>query len=478
MIFSKKIDKSEFTDPSKSTDENLKNVSNRLVNIALVTFAILVVPALILSLLEFEYEAWTPYTYAQIGTVILFLVFTALRKKMSFYVKTISIVAFAYSLGIISLITIGMIGIGGLFFLTCIILGTLFFGLRGGIPILGASVLAYTIIGFLIVNGQITIEQDLAEISTSSRAWASDIIAFLFFSGVIVFTAGGIYRTVVNHVETVRSNFQDQLKTSQALENEVALRTKTEKELILTRDKAMSANRSKNDFLMNMSHEIRTPLNVISGLSEIMLDKTENEDIRTNLKNINSNSIKVLSTINTILDLSALETGQFQLHYEYMPITDLTRDIMSIYGPLTKERGIDLGIELTDGFPELIYMDELRFRTIMFNILENSIEFTSEGSIKITVGYADHIEHNKKDIYITVEDTGTGPVIKPSPARSGSSDDDPSGSANYKMEDLDIALSLSEKLARKMKGSLIFQHNPDKGNRFALQLPGVGYKNS
>jgi signal transduction histidine kinase len=236
----------------------------------------------------------------------------------------------------------------------------------------------------------------------------------------------------------------------------------------------MAANRSKNEFLLNMSHEIRTPLNVISGLSEMMLDRTKEQETREQLKNIHSNSIKVLSTINTILDLSALETGQFQLHPEFIPLTELTEDIRSIYGPIAGEKGVELDIEIKEGFPGLIHIDELRFRTILFNLVENSVEFTSEGSISLTFGYDDHAMNDKKNIYVTIEDTGTGPVIKPS---SGPvSGETRVGTVAYKLEDLDLTLSLSEKLVKKMKGSISFQHTPGKGNRFALQIPGLLYK--
>ena len=84
-------------------------------------------------------------------------------------------------------------------------------------------------------------------------------------------------------------------------------------------DEAQSANRAKSQFLANMSHELRTPMNAIIGYSEMLTDEAEDLGLQQfipDLKKIRTAGKQLLALINDILDLSKIEAGKVELHFE------------------------------------------------------------------------------------------------------------------------------------------------------------------
>ena len=145
-----------------------------------------------------------------------------------------------------------------------------------------------------------------------------------------------------------------------------------------------SANEAKSEFLARMSYELRTPLNGIIGMSDILrkrnLPKEENEI----LKLLQRSAGVLLSIIDDILDFSKIETGKiiieelpFNIREEIVYCYDLARTNIN-------EEKIKFNCTVGDDIPERLIGDPYRLRQIITNILNHSIDNTSDGEISLT----------------------------------------------------------------------------------------------
>lgn len=169
---------------------------------------------------------------------------------------------------------------------------------------------------------------------------------------------------------------------------------------------AVQANRAKSEFLATMSHELRTPLNTILGFSE-MLMLPGNEDLpaakrRDYLQVVNSSGQHLLSLINDILDISAIEAGKREIAKREF---DLAPVLRAGIGNLEREAA-KKNLTLLGRYPDgglTIYADERAIAQIVLNLLSNAVKFTEPGGeIRLQAARADD------GIQIKVTDNGIG----------------------------------------------------------------------
>lgn len=164
------------------------------------------------------------------------------------------------------------------------------------------------------------------------------------------------------------------------------------------------ASQLKSEFLANISHELRTPLNSIIGFSEVLQDQAFgplNERQMRYVNHILTSARHLLDLINDILDLSKIEAGRMELHYEPFVLRGAIEEVLTVVDPLAKRKSLDLSLVL-DGAPERLVADRLRFKQVLYNLLSNAIKFTPEGSVTVRA-YAD-----EQYVYVSVQDTGVG----------------------------------------------------------------------
>ena len=158
-----------------------------------------------------------------------------------------------------------------------------------------------------------------------------------------------------------------------------------EKQLKIAKTKAEEASKSKSEFLANVSHEIRTPMNAILGFSEWLLDNTENKQHKEYLNTIMISGKKLLALINDILDLSKIESGKIDIEIQPMKYKKILNDIKLVFQHRIEEKGLSFSYNIDKSVPDVIYMDELRFYQIIFNLISNAIKFTSKGYIQMFI---------------------------------------------------------------------------------------------
>jgi signal transduction histidine kinase len=250
------------------------------------------------------------------------------------------------------------------------------------------------------------------------------------------------FNQMLTHIE----ERDDQLESHRGkLKKEVEMRTlelsKTNSELrhtIQELQKAMkaaeAASLAKSQFVANMSHELRTPLNIIINFIEMILERhfgtlTEEQSKYLNLCHQSSHHLLLL--INDVLDLSKVEAGKMLLQYDKVLIQPLFENIEGQFGDQSRQRGIQLDIELVD-LPVSMVIDELKFKQILYNLISNAFKFTPDGG-RITINartvdflYCQAVDDQEKNVYlqsflntkyrcsnsdylwVTVKDTGIG----------------------------------------------------------------------
>jgi len=153
------------------------------------------------------------------------------------------------------------------------------------------------------------------------------------------------------------------------------------RELLLRREEAEAASKSKTDFLANMSHELRTPLNAIIGFSDILADGIAGPiaDNQKDLVNdISTSGHHLLSLINDILDLSKVEAGKMELEPEEFNLKGLIEGSLVMFKEKAMKHGIKLTSEVEEGIGN-IEADERKIKQVLFNLLSNAIKFTPDG---------------------------------------------------------------------------------------------------
>jgi len=181
---------------------------------------------------------------------------------------------------------------------------------------------------------------------------------------------------------------------------DIGNRVRRMEELLAQRKRIEEANLHKNAFLANVSHEIRTPLNAIISFSEFLMNEECQETKQSYMEIIRNSNSMVLQIISDILDLSRLESGMSEFHFEEIDIVALLKETVEIYQAEIKD-GVRLIVELPNASIQAP-TDANRVKQVVFNFLSNAMKYTEQGSITLKV------EEEENFLKFSVIDTGCG----------------------------------------------------------------------
>ena len=157
----------------------------------------------------------------------------------------------------------------------------------------------------------------------------------------------------------------------------------------LEKDKAelKKLDRLKSAFLNNVSHELKTPMNSIIGYTDLLLDGVDgpvNEEQGKSLQKVASHSKHLLQLINSLLDISKIESGEIKLEVKEIDLKLLIESAILMFKSLIKQKGLSLTVRIDDNLPS-VYGDEDKIKQILINLLSNAVKFTHRGGITIVV---------------------------------------------------------------------------------------------
>ncbi len=239
-------------------------------------------------------------------------------------------------------------------------------------------------------------------------------------------------------------------------------------EIEKSRKEAVNASRIKTDFIANVSHEIRTPMNGILGMKSLLESTPLNSEQRDYLNSIAVSAESLITIINDILDLSKIESGKFELEYIPFSLPGAVTDIVNLFRPKAAEKKIELHYELSSDIPEIIISDITRLRQIILNLIGNSLKFTPDGFISLSVRKLSEYGHTAL-LSFSVQDTGVGiPKDKLLSLFNPFSQAD--SSISRKFGGTGLGLAISKKLCLRMGGDISVETKEGKGSTFTFTV--------
>jgi signal transduction histidine kinase/ActR/RegA family two-component response regulator len=269
-----------------------------------------------------------------------------------------------------------------------------------------------------------------------------------------------------NQIKEKEQAFRAVQEHETLLFQQVAERTK---ELEAAKVHAEKASSAKTTFLANMSHEIRTPLNAVIGLSRVLQQQAANlpvdDQFRDHLGRIRQGGEILLSTVNTILDITRIEAGKMPVFEEEFFLADTIIGICSIFETQAGQKDVLLHHYIEPSLRIMVRTDRTKFIQILNNLLSNAIKFTpSGGSVELYASLKNTL------LTIIVKDTGIGVPSDRLNAIFGKFEqaDD---SITRQHGGSGLGLTIARKLTDLLRGQISVTSTAGIGSEFTLRIP-------
>lgn len=173
------------------------------------------------------------------------------------------------------------------------------------------------------------------------------------------------------------------------------------------RIKAEDLAKTKERFLANMSHELRTPMNAIAGFTEQLSKSKLNTEQQEQLTMVRKSIEHLLYLINDVLDFTKLQSGKLKLENIGFRPKEFINDVITFIKPLANEKRTEIKCNITTSDDLIVLGDPFRLRQILLNLISNSLKFTKEGSV--TISLSQLTQYNDiVTVRLEVADTGIG----------------------------------------------------------------------
>ena len=228
-------------------------------------------------------------------------------------------------------------------------------------------------------------------------------------------------------------------------------------------------NKAKDDFLANMSHEIRTPLNGILGMDEMIIRDTKESRVRDYALEIKSAGNTLLSIINDILDLSKIESGNFEIIPAEYDIASVLNDVLNMTRIRAQKKGLKYDFNVSADIPSVLFGDEIRIRQVLLNIINNAIKYTNEGRVDVDVSAEQIMMGNYINLIVKVADTGMG-IREEDKDKLFKSFQRLDERKNHSIEGTGLGLHITNRLLQMMDGCISFESEYGKGSTFTINV--------
>lgn len=243
-----------------------------------------------------------------------------------------------------------------------------------------------------------------------------------------------------------------------------------EREAILVdlKEKADEANIVKSRFLANMSHEMRTPLNGIIGMIDLVMMDLKDKDLKSMLNVAKKSSWHLYTIINDILEYIQIENGMSELKEDYVDFRLVLKEAFESYRLSAEEKELSYTLKVDEQMPDELYMDEIKMKLILSNLISNAIKFTDYGKVLVKTEFLGE-EDSQSKIRVSVQDTGIG-IEKDRIASLFDSFTQADDSMTRKYGGVGLGLTISNRLVEMMGSKVIIDSRPGVGSKFIFDL--------
>jgi len=232
--------------------------------------------------------------------------------------------------------------------------------------------------------------------------------------------------------------------------------------------RAQAASLAKSTFLANMSHEIRTPMTGIIGLSQLVLSRPLDGQLRGEVEKIERSAQSLLGILNDILDFSKIEAGKLAIQREPFSLRQTIDDVIQLLELSAREKGLDLAVEIDPALAEHYRGDPLRLKQVLTNLLGNAVKFTHQGQVRLRVRPGANAGDARR-LRFEVRDTGIGISAEQHRALF-----DPfaqaDGSTTRQYGGTGLGLAVSKQLVELMGGQIQVESRPGQGSCFSFEI--------
>lgn len=222
------------------------------------------------------------------------------------------------------------------------------------------------------------------------------------------------------------------------------------------------ANKLKDEFLANTSHELRTPLTAILGFTSVLQEETD--DHRSEfLELIEMNGQRLLSTVNSLLDIAKLRAGMVDMERQPVDMRAVAQRIARMLQPLAEQKGLTMRV-MPDADDADAFVDRRYLEQILFNLVGNAIKFTNEGRVEVDV------VAQARSVMLEVSDTGVGIDEAFLPHLFEEFKQESSG-LDRSHEGSGLGLSITARLVNMMEGTIQVESEKGEGTTFTVAFP-------
>ncbi|XP_059316481.1 histidine kinase 3 [Lycium ferocissimum] len=187
---------------------------------------------------------------------------------------------------------------------------------------------------------------------------------------VIALLIGQIFHATINRIAKVEDDYQ---------------------KMMMLKKRAEAADIAKSQFLATVSHEIRTPMNGVLGMLHMLMDTGLDVTQQDYVSTAQASGKALVSLINEVLDQAKIESGKLELEAVCFDVRATLDEVLSLFSGKSQEKGVELAAYISDKVPDVLIGDPGRFRQIITNLMGNSIKFTEEGHIFVTVHLVEEV---------------------------------------------------------------------------------------
>jgi signal transduction histidine kinase/CheY-like chemotaxis protein/HPt (histidine-containing phosphotransfer) domain-containing protein len=302
------------------------------------------------------------------------------------------------------------------------------------------------------------------------RAWIAPSVplihlGFVAFLSSMALSLANRFSRVYHEVDHLRRDLEERVeKRTGELSGRTDELSKANDQLRQRTQELAEASRAKSQFVANMSHEIRTPMNGVIGMASLLQSTPLTHEQRDYVDTIGSSGRALLRIIDDILDFSKIESGHLALESVDLVPRQLVAEVIRLFAPLAKAKGLDLAATVEDGVAHVLRGDPGRLRQALVNLVGNAVKFTEQGRITVRIRVEEE-EPGAQIVRFAVRDTGIG-IPPDALSRLFQPFAQADGSTTRRYGGTGLGLVISKRLVELMGGQLGVMSEPGEGSVF------------